>query len=618
MEDRMNSVVNSEVQQAVGDSGSRSFFIDALKGIAILAVVLYHMGEAPFCYGYLGVDIFFVISGFFMMKGILKPTWTYKDFLFKKVDRLVPMVLLVSTVALIFGAIVMLPDDFENLSESVVATSFFANNILECITTKNYWDVSNEYKPLMHTWYIGVLVQAYIVMPPALLLSVRSVKNRNRTFFLVLGFLLISLILFAVPGFTAAQKFYYLPFRLYEILAGALIAFVPADWTGFRSGYLAKTAKILLVLVLVFLIFFPGEFIGNEIRLVTVVICSALVLLADIFDRVPGAGVFSKYFVRGFAYLGVMSLSIYLWHQTVLVVCRYLFNETSSLLSVSVFVAATAVLSVMTYRFIERKKTTSGTLLQSGKMIALIVLWFIALDSVAMWVYVNSGIIRDVPELDIVRSKRVSGLHNKYNHRIYEMNKEFTSDPRKKVLTVGNSFARDWANVLIEWDKNGSLEISYISPALKVNEEMLQERFRRAEVIFCSEGSGVDLLPEFVDKRSIYVIGDKDYGKSMGFYYTRRFCKKEDYFRQRAFPLKKTLESNQASKKLFAEKFIDMIACIQGPDGTVPVFTPENKYISQDCRHLTHSGAVYYAKVLSDRIAGIMNEVDVKRQNAMH
>ena len=59
----------------------------------------------------------------------------------------------------------MLPDDFENLAESVVASSFFGNNVLACITTKNYWDVVNLYKPLMHLWYIGLLMQAYIVLP---------------------------------------------------------------------------------------------------------------------------------------------------------------------------------------------------------------------------------------------------------------------------------------------------------------------------------------------------------------------------------------------------------------------------------------------------------------------
>lgn len=108
---------------------NRSYRIDSLKSIAIIAVVLYHFGGLT--YGYLGVDIFLVISGYFMMKSIAHSLrenkfhyWTY---LVGRIVRLWPMILLIATVAMVVGYFCMLPDDFENLSESIIASNVFAN-----------------------------------------------------------------------------------------------------------------------------------------------------------------------------------------------------------------------------------------------------------------------------------------------------------------------------------------------------------------------------------------------------------------------------------------------------------------------------------------------------------
>lgn len=129
----------------------RNRCFDVLKAVAIIAVVLYHMGICEF--GYLGVDIFLVIAGYFTSKSVEKQIINrgYFSFVLNRAFRLWPLILLIGVVCLTFGWFMMLPDDFENTAQSVIATNFFGNNILESITTKNYWDVGNDYKPLMHT-----------------------------------------------------------------------------------------------------------------------------------------------------------------------------------------------------------------------------------------------------------------------------------------------------------------------------------------------------------------------------------------------------------------------------------------------------------------------------------
>ena len=202
--------------------------LDILKGIAILAVVIYHMGFLKS--GYLGVDIFFVVGGYLLIGSLTKQfterKFKYWQYLIKKIVRLWPLVIAASFLAIGLGFVLMLPDDFENLAESSIASSMFANNILQCITTKNYWNITNLYKPLMHFWYVGVLMQAYVILPLIYLLSVKVAKNARKGMIVgTIGLTLLSFVLYCLPFIPAAWKFYYLPFRVFEITAGGLLTF---------------------------------------------------------------------------------------------------------------------------------------------------------------------------------------------------------------------------------------------------------------------------------------------------------------------------------------------------------------------------------------------------------
>ena len=149
-------------------------FIDVLKAVAIIAVLLYHAGFLT--YGYLGVDLFLVINGYFITM-VLERKWNNSiesgttpkfwkggiAFLWDRVLRLLPVLLIAGLFCIIWGYFVMLPDEYENIGESVIATNLFSNNILQSIVSDDYWDLDNNYKPLMHTWYVGILMQFYVV-----------------------------------------------------------------------------------------------------------------------------------------------------------------------------------------------------------------------------------------------------------------------------------------------------------------------------------------------------------------------------------------------------------------------------------------------------------------------
>lgn len=149
----------------------------------------------------------------------------YLKFIQNRLFRLWPLLLLAGVVCLTFGWFMMLPDDFENMAQSVIATNFFANNILESITTKNYWDVGNDYKPLMHTWYVGLLMQFYLVIPFIIFIVgrfIHDVYRRRKVTILCLSIIAVTSLILNLLSNDACSKFYYLQFRLYEFCAGSI------------------------------------------------------------------------------------------------------------------------------------------------------------------------------------------------------------------------------------------------------------------------------------------------------------------------------------------------------------------------------------------------------------
>lgn len=204
--------------------------LDALKGIAIIAVVLFHIGLLKS--GYLGVDAFFVINGFLVVptlyKKIVSGDFSYFGFMENKLLRLMPLVVIASFVCLLIGFIGMLPDNYENLAESVIASNIFSENILSAITTKNYWDVGNDYKPLMHLWYVGILFEFYLILP-LLMLAFKKVTSwcrmdseKGMMHFLGMLFV-VSLLLYLLPFGKESDKFYFIQYRMFELLLGGFI-----------------------------------------------------------------------------------------------------------------------------------------------------------------------------------------------------------------------------------------------------------------------------------------------------------------------------------------------------------------------------------------------------------
>lgn len=532
-----------------------------------------------------------------MMKSIAKAMqenrFSYWRFIASRVARLWPLILIMTALALGLGLFAMLPDDLENLSESVIASNVFANNVLSCITTRNYWDIANVFKPLMHTWYVGVLMQAYVLLPLIYLGVFKLAKgNMNAVKISVVAITLISLIAYLLPVATTAEKFYYLPFRTFEITMGSLIIFTPnGKRMTTRMQYITEAACFGIIL---FLLCADIAYPLASLKLLLIV-CATTALIY-LFVNTKEKPVI---FVEVISYIGRASFSIYLCHQIVVAYMYYAVTDRSDPYVLMIFIAVVFLLSVVIYLMVEKplelvvKKNVLYVLVPSVAVC-------LTTSAISGMIYLHAGVVRDVPELGIEKANVHRGMHAEYCDIPYSWDKDFESTDKVKIAVIGDSFGRDWANILNESPISDRIEISYIySRSIGVYEDN-KDRLLEADVVFRTFSSSTadidDDLPNIVPDDKLYIVGYKNFGSSNGIIYSQR--KTEDYFDQTIALDDEVLRNNQILSERYGDHYIDMIGAVQDKDGLVRVFTDDRHFISQDCRHLTKFGAQYYARIM--------------------
>ncbi len=602
--------------------------LDVLKGIAIIAVVFYHLGILKS--GYLAVDIFLVINGFFIIPSICRHLWDgdfkYFDFLKRRFLRFLPLVLLASVLCLLVGAWGMLPDDYENLAQATVASNLLSVNILSSITSKNYWNALNDYKPLMHMWYLGVLAQFYVVFPLILMgfnklfgrKKEQSDATRLKTMNLFLGSLcIISVICYLCPfsfglnPLTAEGiRFYWLQNRLFELGLGGLVGLNlhRLSWLN-RYQWTSVISFLGLLLVICLGLFtFDINVIGSHLPVVGAESQYGTGLLlppaALLFITIALSGIViaqdntRNSLVRAIttcpllAFVGKMSLSIFVWHQFIIAFYRYFFTNEISVLFVVLYLITVFGISYLTYRWIEK------TVVSSKPIWATI----LAVDAItiaaAMLIYMNAGVIRDVPELDIDHNNVHRSMHSEYCDRIYKYQTPFPDNEKLNILIIGNSFARDWGNVLLESSLNDKINISYIYTDYKLDKlkEKHGEIIEQSDYVFLFTAK--ESIPEFFwkyvkNEDRVYGLGTKNFGQNNGSIYRHRH--EPDYFDQTVKANPEYDEVNVRWKSQWGDHYLDFIEKVRTEDNRIRVFSDTHQFLSQDCEHLTRGGAQFFA-----------------------
>ncbi|MBT2371716.1 acyltransferase family protein [Pseudomonas fluorescens] len=295
--------------------------IDGLRAIAVIAVVLFHFNVPGFTGGFVGVDIFFVISGYLITSIIWRERqarrFSFVDFWARRARRILPALFVMMLGALVAGWFLLAPKDYDELGRSIHYQVVFTSNLL-FMRQDGYFDVASGLKPLLHTWSLSVEEQFYIIFPLLLtLLSSRLKHWRTALFIVLLGSFALSV--WAVAHYPE-KAFYLLPMRAWELLAGAMLAVVPArEWRA--SPILAQTVSLagLGLILLAIFAYDPSTPFPGAAALLPVVGVVCLIWANGHQVTLPGKLLGSRLLVG----VGLISYSWYLWHWPVFVFGSY-------------------------------------------------------------------------------------------------------------------------------------------------------------------------------------------------------------------------------------------------------------------------------------------------------
>jgi peptidoglycan/LPS O-acetylase OafA/YrhL len=332
--------------------------IDGLRALAIIPVLLYHVGINGFSGGYIGVDIFFVISGYLITSIIIDEVKTDRfslaDFWSRRARRILPAAIAILIATLVGGWLVLAPEDFIELGRSTRMQAFFAANYY-FLDQAGYFDGESHLKPLLHTWSLAIEAQFYLVFP-LIWISLYKVFPRQIAYLTLLLFLLSLIANLVQINIDTDATFYLLHTRAWELLAGSLVAHFLHIKRGSKLMYELISGIAVLVIISCIVGYkkttlFPGLAAIAPVAATAAIIWSNshhTTLVSKILAWKPAVGV------------GAISYSLYLWHWPVIVYAHYLSIEPFSYGDKALLIGISFVLAYLSWRWIEnpfRQKT---------------------------------------------------------------------------------------------------------------------------------------------------------------------------------------------------------------------------------------------------------------------
>ena len=326
--------------------------IDGLRAVAVVPVILFHAGFEGFGGGYIGVDVFFVISGYLITTIILaemnEGRFSLLNFYERRARRILPALFFVVLCCLPVAWFILFPTDMKDFAQSLIAVATFSSNFLFW-SESGYFDTAAEIKPLLHTWSLAVEEQYYIIFPVLLMIAWRWGKRRIVK--ILVGVFVFSLLLAHWAAYHEPEAgFFLLPARAWELLAGAFIAFYVDRGAVTVRPALANALSGLGLLAIAFAIFVYDS--GTPFPSLYAVVPVGGVVAVIVF-AVPGTLAHRLLSWRPMVAIGLLSYSAYLWHQPIFAFYGHAMGHDAPLWHTGLMLLATALLSVFSYRYVE-------------------------------------------------------------------------------------------------------------------------------------------------------------------------------------------------------------------------------------------------------------------------
>lgn len=330
--------------------------IDGLRAIAVLSVILFHAFPKLIPGGFIGVDIFFVISGYLITNIIVTQvnsgTFSFKDFYSRRIRRIFPALIIVLVSVYALGWFVMLADEFKQLGKHIAAGAGFVANWAYWLES-GYFDELHELKPLLNLWSLGVEEQFYIFWPCIILLLVRLKVNLRATLLFLVGLSFLLNVFFIKEHQSAT--FYLLFSRFWELGLGGILAVEKDAISRWKlSSALTFICGALAIIAPLFLLSSKSLFPGWAA--LAPVLGTALILMSMQAGSI-GSSLLSN---RVLVYLGLISYPLYLWHWPVLSLARMMKGASLSPIESIALLIISALLAFLTYSLLEKRVRHQG------------------------------------------------------------------------------------------------------------------------------------------------------------------------------------------------------------------------------------------------------------------
>lgn len=412
--------------------------LDGIRAIAVLAVMIFHTEIGFLPGGYLGVDIFLVISGYLIasiiLSGVDEGNFRLSGFYLRRLKRIVPALVLVIAVSISVSFFLLLPDDLVDFTNSALSAGLFVSNFY-FLESSDYFDTESSLKPLLHTWSLSVEMQFYAVMP-LIVFALYTIKARvSICAVLILSFFVFSLVF----GTHHPDASFYMMFtRLWQFLMGSFVFLIEKENRKLPAGPVGELLGLAgLVLVGFSFLYYDDTTPAPDETSLAATVGAALLIYAGQSSRILG----QLLMARPLIFIGLISYSSYLWHYPIFVFSRHFFgHEMSEIHWVSAFMAS-LMLGALTWFVFEnryrKKEQARGFFLLALGFFALVFSFYFMVKQTngALWresvEHYQSVVERLIPNYGL--SYKCEGVYNE--------SPDCETSPEPDTVVWGDSFA---------------------------------------------------------------------------------------------------------------------------------------------------------------------------------
>lgn len=425
--------------------------IDGIRAIAVLSVIFYHteiifFGENFFKGGFVGVDIFFVISGYLISKLIFIELHTKKkfnilNFIERRFRRILPVLLVLIIVSIPFAAYYLNIKDSIEFSKSIISNLFFISNIFFYINSIEYGAPASFLKPFLHTWSVSIEIQFYIFISILFFIIFKYFRSSLIPFIIIL-FILSFFVAMYLSFYKTNFNFYFFPSRVWEFLSGSILVLLETRYKDYKSKQFNKYLPIIgLLLILYSIFFFKVENLSPNFQSIVPVLGISMIIFLIEKNSILYKFLSSKLMTS----LGKISYSLYLWHYPIIV---FAFINKNSLDQYDKFylIFISVIFSILTYFSIEKPFRNRTKVPFKFFILFIILCLILILTLIQLFIPINYN-FRNFEREATTQAKLIldqSSYHEVWNIKRKEFgNIKFNKINNNKVLIVGNSHATD-------------------------------------------------------------------------------------------------------------------------------------------------------------------------------